>query len=407
MTRQASRSVRFLPVFAVTLVVLAGCTRSQPAAGGPTTPGRTPSPRATTGNSTTPQTTPAPLQTTPASATSAPESPAPSPVPKPRVERVPYPKAPPAPETTSVPTVPITPLHAVQTARLTSPEGALAAFGSIWVSGHHSRTAFRVDPSNGAILARIPGIGFHAQWPFAGGGLVWFPGDNSLVAIDPATNGVVRRFDGQVASGVFAAGHPWVDDAHDSLVELDPKTGAPLLRLKSGSGFPEDCFNQVRFGDGSVWWSVQDAGVVVRIDPASGHVLATISGVGQDPSEAAFAAGSVWVSSLDGSVRQIDPRTNQVTTVTTYASQLPNTCADATVGQGDMVWVGHGNASLLYEFDARTRTVTHVDDLGTAAAEGIAGFSQLQGIAVDGRSLWVPLYQAGQVQRFDPPAPSG
>jgi hypothetical protein len=60
-----------------------------------------------------------------------------------------------------------------------------------------------------------------------GVGLVWVPANNELVAIDPGTNSIVRTFDKQVASGVFAAGHPWVDDAHDSLLELDPKTGAP------------------------------------------------------------------------------------------------------------------------------------------------------------------------------------
>jgi streptogramin lyase len=299
--------------------------------------------------------------------------------------------------------VPLTPLKPVESVRITLPEGVVSAFGSIWVTGHHSRTAFRLDKKTGAILARIPGIGPYAQWPFSGGGLVWVPSENSLAAIDPGTNSVVRTFPGQVASGAFASGHPWVDDAHDSLVELDPKTGAPLLRLKSGSGFPEDCFNQVRFGDGSLWWSVQDAGLVVRIDPSSGRVLASISGVGQNPSETAFAAGGVWVSSVDGSVREIDPRKNSVSTVTTYAAQLPSTCEDPTVGQGDTIWVGHGGASLLYGFDGRTRTVTHVYDLGRVANEGIPGFSQLQGIAADGRSLWIPFYQGNQVQRFDPP----
>jgi streptogramin lyase len=159
----------------------------------------------------------------------------------------------------------------------------------------------------------------------------------------------------------------------------------------------------VRIGQGSVWWSIEDAGLVVRVDPGTGHVVAAISGVGQDPSGAAFAAGSVWVSSVDGSVRQIDPAKNHVSSVTTYATQLPNTCDDKTVGQGDTVWVGHGNAALLYGFDGRTRTVTHVYDLGRVANEGIPGFSQLQGIAADGRSLWIPFYQGNQVQRFDPP----
>ena len=79
---------------------------------------------------------------------------------------------PPRPSRTTVPTVPLTPLRPAASARITLPEGVLSAFGSIWVTGHHSRTAFRLDPSTGAVLARIPGIGPYAQWPFAGGGLV-------------------------------------------------------------------------------------------------------------------------------------------------------------------------------------------------------------------------------------------
>jgi len=396
-------SARALPGIVATLVVLAGCTQSQPSSNGTTTPGRATSSRGTTGRPVTP------VPTTPVAATSAPASttaPSPStpasPVPKPRVERVPFPKPAPSPKATVVKVPPITPLDPKVSTRVTSPEGALSAFGSIWVTGHHSRTAFRVEPKTGTILATIPGIGFHAQWPFAGAGLVWVPSDDSLVAIDPGTNRIVRTFAGQVAGGVFAAGHPWVDDAHDSLVELDPKTGAPLVQLKSGSGFPEDCFNEVRFGDGSIWWSIEDAGLVVRIDPATGHVLATISGVGQDPSAAAFAAHGVWVAAVDGSVHEIDPGKNSVSTVTTYAAQLPNTCEDMAAGQGGTVWIGHGNASLLYGIDGRTRSVTHLYDLGSAADKGIPGFSQLQGIAVDGRSLWIPLYGGNRVQRYDP-----
>jgi hypothetical protein len=47
-------------------------------------------------------------------------------------------------------------------------------------------------------------------------------------------------------------------------------------------------------------------------------------------------------------------------------------------------------------------SITPLYDLGPAADQGIPEFSELQGIAVNRRSLWIPLHQGGRVQRFDP-----
>ena len=52
---------------------------------------------------------------------------------------MPPPKPVPSPVTTTVPTVPLNPLHPAELARITLPEGVLSAFGSIWVTGHHSQ----------------------------------------------------------------------------------------------------------------------------------------------------------------------------------------------------------------------------------------------------------------------------
>jgi YVTN family beta-propeller protein len=50
----------------------------------------------------------------------------------------------------------------------------------------------------------------------------------------------------------------------------------------------------------------------VRVDPASGKVVAQIQ-VGNGPTGIAFGVGGAWVAnSLDGTVSRIDPETNAV-----------------------------------------------------------------------------------------------
>ena len=57
-----------------------------------------------------------------------------------------------------------------------------------------------------------------------------------------------------------------------------------------------------------------------RIDPKTNKLVATIGGVGSNPSAIAVGAGSVWVGSQDdGTVSRVDPKTNAVRTPSTRA----------------------------------------------------------------------------------------
>src|SRR5262249_60008179 len=50
-----------------------------------------------------------------------------------------------------------------------------------------------------------------------------------------------------------------------------------------------------------------------RIDPKTNELVATIGGVGSNPTAMAVGAGSVWVGSQDdGTVSRVDPRTDSV-----------------------------------------------------------------------------------------------
>src|SRR5439155_5037029 len=63
----------------------------------------------------------------------------------------------------------------------------------------------------------------------------------------------------------------------------------------------------VAIGEGSVWVTSSDEGVVYRIDPVSNRVTGRIP-VGKQPSAIAFGNGAIWVANrLGNSVSEIDP----------------------------------------------------------------------------------------------------
>ena len=68
----------------------------------------------------------------------------------------------------------------------------------------------------------------------------------------------------------------------------------------------------VAAGEGGVWVSAPLDDRVLRIDPETNTITATIP-TGRGTSGVAAGAGSVWVTStIDGTVSRIDPRTAEV-----------------------------------------------------------------------------------------------
>ena len=73
--------------------------------------------------------------------------------------------------------------------------------------------------------------------------------------------------------------------------------------------------DQVAFGDGAVWVTSSSSDAVLRINPTTSKVQATIR-VGSGPRGIAFGADRVWVANReDGTVSTIDPRSNRVGTL--------------------------------------------------------------------------------------------
>ena len=136
---------------------------------------------------------------------------------------------------------------------------------------------------------------------------------------------------------------------------------------------------------GSVWVGGLGSGDVLRIDPASGKVLARVS-IGARAFNLAAARGAVWgIANLTNTAARIDTRTGKVT-------------ASVPVGNGpyDIEW-GFGSAWVSNSLDGTVSRIT-----GKKVVKTIKVGVEPNGIAAIGNYLWVTDHTAGKLLRLDP-----
>jgi len=222
--------------------------------------------------------------------------------------------------------------------------------------------------------------------------------DNTLSRIDPATNAVLQTLPLKLSESAgpkaiaSGDGSLWVTvtdfDASNnplagSLLRLDPASGAVQATIAVGRT-PGD----VVVTPTAVWVPAYADSTLARIDPATNTVVATIP-VCTKPAGVASAFGAVWVSCYDGSLARIDPATNTVvTTIQTQASGAYVVASDTAIW---MTNPGH--------VDAADGTVTRVDPgTNTVVASVTVGSGPME-IDYAGGSLWIGLYGAPTVVR--------
>lgn len=101
----------------------------------------------------------------------------------------------------------------------------------------------------------------------------------------------------------------WITGVDSSvLTVVDASSGEVLTSLPVG---PKPRF--LSAGDGSVWTLNQGDGTVSRVDTSNKKVVATISvGIPGSGGEICYGANSVWATSFDIPLTQIDAKTNKV-----------------------------------------------------------------------------------------------
>ena len=202
----------------------------------------------------------------------------------------------------------------------------------------------RVDPQTGRELERFEGIpGFTVA---KDGDTVWgFDENGNVVRVDMATGEVLASIDvpEEPKQIVLAADAVWVVcDAGNALVRIDPDTAAVTDTVDVGFGPVE-----LELGFNSLWVRNRQL-ELVRIDPETGEVLATITGFGTSPSLGlSFGGGYVWASNPNG-LSAVDPDTNELA----FQIALPGSTFMDSYWIDDSLWVSTAAGDLLLQVDA-------------------------------------------------------
>lgn len=191
-------------------------------------------------------------------------------------------------------------------------EGAFAAVdGSLWVfvtdSTAASATLERVDPTSGAIQARIR-VGAGSYVVVGDSTALWISStqDAKISRVDPRHNAVTARIAVTSRPKFTAVGSGGVWVLHQltgSVSLIDPVRGVVAASVAAGVPTP---WGDITTGAGAVWVSVGGT-PVTRIDPVQRAVTHQyVGGSGADAIR--FGFGSLWVADHEhGEVWRIDP----------------------------------------------------------------------------------------------------
>jgi virginiamycin B lyase len=225
------------------------------------------------------------------------------------------------------------------------PCGIAAGAGSLWIDGYGTSRVERVNPKTLKVVKRIK-VGINV-WDVAYAyGSVWATNnyDGSVARIDPATNRIVKtiKTGGQPTNFAVADSALWLGNnatTGQDIYRIDPATNTSKA-FDVGHARPSG----IIVSADAVWVANGD-GTVVRLDPATGSVVATIK-VGQTPQQGDLAPdGTVWIPNQVGdTISVIDPQRNAVArTVQLKTGTAPFVLRR---GFGDL-WVGSFKTELL------------------------------------------------------------
>jgi DNA-binding SARP family transcriptional activator len=271
-----------------------------------------------------------------------------------------------------------------------------------------------IDPERNAFVAQIP-LDSQVTELVLDGKTLWAAqgNDRILVRIDRAT----RRITGTLGVGsvildvAVAGGSVWLTTPDPALLRVDPLGMQVLTRIPlSGAPFFVDprfrapgVTPRVAVGAGSLWLTNRRGlrsaagGLVLRLDPETGAVVARIAVPGAPYDIAAGDAG-VWIVSsgaaaadrLDAvspAVSKIDTATNRV-----GASVKLEIEAYRLAVSRDAVWVPMVGSDALWRIDALAKR---------RAAVVAVGYHPM-GVAVGGDAIWVTSILETAIRRVDP-----
>ncbi len=273
-------------------------------------------------------------------------------------------------------------------------EAGVLAFdeGAVWLS-RAPDAVLRIDPETRKVVATIP-----LRSPgriVTGEGSVWvLHGDNGLARIDLRTNKVTDIRVGEKPVDVaVSGGSAWVTHRAEGgvVVRVDTTTNRVAAKVAPGLrgtwGIAAD--------DEAAWVTSPNGLSVLRVDPETNEVAATIETVTADvtatPERVAIGADSVWISdSTTPSVLRIDPARNEI--ADQIKSPTEQWAPDLLAVEDGSVWAVAGVD--VFQVDAASRdviaTARLVENPG-ADPEPISGIAVVEG------GIWVANPQNDQI----------
>jgi len=226
-------------------------------------------------------------------------------------------------------------------------------------------------------------VGQRPGVPVAGEGAVWVPNtaDGSVSRIDPRTNRVVATLRIGDQPGFY---HRYCEAKWNVHAFMGPSFHVRDCDLPSA----------LAVGAGALWVLKNDDEQVLRINPASGQIVASIP-IGFVPFEIAATDSAVWVGGYyDDTVVRIDPRTNQVVASLT----VPDGASGISAADG-AVWVASSIAGKVSRIDPATNRVVATVALDCPArCDGSVPLA----IAATADAIWVRTVGDGLMVRIDP-----
>jgi DNA-binding beta-propeller fold protein YncE len=265
----------------------------------------------------------------------------------------------------------------------------------LWVVNTESDTVNRVNVTRNA----IEGNPIAVNSPDAVAvedGRAWVVGlDNTVTRID-RTGRVLGKPIGKPSNpqyehvAAIGNGALWVSglDPSPTVTRIDTRSGK-----RFGSSIPtgtDAVITGIAVGGGYVWVTTDD-GALGRIDPRSNNfVEKPVRVTGGTPTGVAFGEGAAWVTDgrLD-TVTKIDPRRGRP-----VGSPIPTGRLPLALGVGNgAVWVATNDDKTVVRIDAASRKA-----IGKPIPLGAAPGA----IAVGGGAVWVSLPGRSVVRRIDP-----
>ena len=244
----------------------------------------------------------------------------------------------------------------------TTPGAVSVGEGAVWAIDLDGQTVSRIDPEGGEVTPF--GTGATPTDLAAGAGALW-------VLTGSAVGGT--QSGGPIATAV-------------ARVDPSTRTVRSRVRLPRADGaVTERAEDHIAVERDAVWVIAPDLSVV-RIDPSTNRIVATIRGL----QAGAIATGDagVWVLGVDGAIARIDRASNRIDA----RDRVPASAVASLAVGGGAAWVSAPGDGTVWRVQPGPRLVMRTVDVGTGVGD----------LSFGGDALWAVNPLRGTLTRIDP-----